>query len=60
MRCRMLTREEVIEDVLPAAQPSKRLATVKEIDALAVFLCGPMAQLITGASIPVDGGWTAQ
>jgi 3-hydroxybutyrate dehydrogenase len=59
-KVRGITREEVIENVLLAAQPSKRFATVEEIGALAVFLCGPMAQSITGASIPVDGGWTAQ
>jgi 3-hydroxybutyrate dehydrogenase len=59
-RARRLNRARVIEDVLLAAQPSKRFATVEEIGALAVFLAGPMAASINGAAIPVDGGWTAQ
>jgi 3-hydroxybutyrate dehydrogenase len=59
-RTRGLDRAAVIEDVLLAAQPSKRFATVEEIGALAVFLAGPLAASINGAAIPVDGGWTAQ
>jgi 3-hydroxybutyrate dehydrogenase len=59
-RARGLDRTQVIEDVLLAAQPSKRFATVEEIGALAVFLAGPLAASINGAAIPVDGGWTAQ
>lgn len=59
-RARGLTHQQVIEDVLLAAQPSKRFATVEEIGALALFLAGPMASSINGAAIPVDGGWTAQ
>lgn len=59
-RARGLDRTRVIEDVLLAAQPSKRFATVEEIGALALFLAGPMAASINGAAIPVDGGWTAQ
>lgn len=59
-RARGIDRSRVIEDVLLAAQPSKRFATTEEIGALAAFLCGPMAGSITGAAIPVDGGWTAQ
>jgi 3-hydroxybutyrate dehydrogenase len=49
----------VIRDVLLAAQPNKRFATVEEIGALAVFLSSPAAQSITGTALPVDGGWTA-
>jgi 3-hydroxybutyrate dehydrogenase len=54
-----LSRDEVIRDVLLAQQPNKRFATVEEIGALAVFLCGAAAGSITGAALPVDGGWTA-
>jgi 3-hydroxybutyrate dehydrogenase len=57
---RGIGRDEVIRDVLLAAQPNKRFATVEEIGALAVFLAGPAGQPITGAALPVDGGWTAQ
>ncbi len=58
-RARGIDREAVIRDVLLAAQPNKRFATVEEIGALALFLCGPGGASITGAALPVDGGWTA-
>ena len=58
-KARGISREEVIHDVLLAAQPNKRFATVEEIGALTVFLCGPGGQSITGTALPVDGGWTA-
>ncbi|UEM24656.1 3-hydroxybutyrate dehydrogenase (plasmid) [Skermanella mucosa] len=54
-----ISREAVVRDVLLAQQPSKRFATVDEIGALAVFLSSHAAASITGAAIPVDGGWTA-
>jgi 3-hydroxybutyrate dehydrogenase len=57
---RGITRDEVINDVLLAAQPSKRFATVEELGDLAVFLSSAAAASITGTSIAVDGGWTAQ
>jgi len=59
-KARGITREEVINDVLLAAQPSKRFATVEELGELAVFLSSPAAGSITGTAISVDGGWTAQ
>ena len=54
-----ISRESVIRDVLLAQQPNKRFATVEEMGALAVFLAGDAAASITGAAIPIDGGWTA-
>jgi 3-hydroxybutyrate dehydrogenase len=57
---RGIDRDAVIRDVLLAAQPTKRFATVEELGALAVFLCGPGGASITGTALPVDGGWTAQ
>jgi 3-hydroxybutyrate dehydrogenase len=54
-----ISREAVIRDVLLAQQPNKRFATVDEIGAVVVFLAGDTAGSITGAAIPVDGGWTA-
>ena len=59
-RARGISREAVIRDVLLAAQPNKRFATVEEIGALTVFLCGFGGTSMTGAALPVDGGWTAQ
>jgi 3-hydroxybutyrate dehydrogenase len=52
-------REQVIRDVLLAQQPTKRFATVDELGTLAVFLASEAAASITGAALPVDGGWTA-
>jgi 3-hydroxybutyrate dehydrogenase len=54
-----ISRDEVIRDVLLAAQPNKQFATVEQIGALAVFLCGEGGACITGTALPVDGGWTA-
>ena len=59
-RARGISREDVIETVLLAAQPSKSFATVEELGALAVFLCSDAGRSITGAALPVDGGWVAQ
>jgi 3-hydroxybutyrate dehydrogenase len=59
-RARGITEAEVVQNVLLAAQPTKQFVTVGEIAALAVFLCGAEAASITGAVLPVDGGWTAQ
>jgi len=59
MKARGLTREQVMNDVLLAAQPTKRFVTPEEVAALAVFLCRDQAQSITGANLCIDGGWTA-
>ena len=59
-KARGISREEVIETVLLAAQPSKKFATVEELGALTVFLCSDAGRSITGTALPVDGGWVAQ
>ena len=58
-RAHAIPREKVITDVLLKAQPNKRFAQVSELGALTVFLCSDGASSITGAALPVDGGWTA-
>jgi 3-hydroxybutyrate dehydrogenase len=54
-----ISPDEVIRTVMLAEQPTRRFATVEEIAGVVAFLCGPAASSITGAAIPVDGGWTA-
>jgi 3-hydroxybutyrate dehydrogenase len=46
--------------LLAEKQPSGRFTTVEQIGALVVFLCSPGGDNITGASLPIDGGWVAQ
>lgn len=58
-KARGISEEEVIRDVLLAAQPTKKFVEVDELGALAVFLCSEGARSMTGIALPVDGGWTA-
>lgn len=53
-------RDAGIADLLSEKQPSLRMTQTADLGALAVFLCGPAAHNLTGVTIPVDGGWTAQ
>jgi 3-hydroxybutyrate dehydrogenase len=53
-------RNAGISSLLAEKQPSLRTSQPEEIGALALWLAHPMAHNITGAAIPIDGGWTAQ
>ena len=55
-----IARDEVIAKVILERQPSKAFVRVEEVSALAVFLCSEVAASISGASLSIDGGWTAQ
>ena len=59
MAARGMTKEQVIHDVLLEAQPTKQFVTVDQVAAFVAFLCSNEAASITGAIMPIDGGWTA-
>ncbi len=54
------TEQAAIDLLLSEKQPSKTFATVNQLGQLAVFLCSNSAAQMTGISLPMDGGWTAQ
>jgi 3-hydroxybutyrate dehydrogenase len=60
MKTRGLTREQVINDVLLDAQPTKEFVLPEQVAALALFLCRDEAAQITGSNYSIDGGWTAE
>ncbi|MBV1702783.1 MAG: 3-hydroxybutyrate dehydrogenase [Hyphomicrobiales bacterium] len=60
MKARNMTKEQVMHDVLLAAQPTKEFVTVDQVAALALYLTGDLAANITGANLSIDGGWTAE
>jgi 3-hydroxybutyrate dehydrogenase len=59
MAARGLTKDQVINDVLLKAQPTKRFVSIEEVAACAVYLASDAAGSITGTTISIDGGWTA-
>jgi 3-hydroxybutyrate dehydrogenase len=60
MKARDMTKQEVIDEVLLKAQPTKQFVTVDQVASLALYLCSDAASQITGANLSIDGGWTAQ
>jgi 3-hydroxybutyrate dehydrogenase len=59
MASRGLTREQVLNDVLLAAQPTRQFVTPEQVAGLVLYLCRDEAASITGANLSMDGGWTA-
>lgn len=59
-KARGITEDEVINDVLLKAQPTKKFVTVEDLGEFAAFLCSDSAQNINGATLSMDGGWTVQ
>jgi len=58
-RAHGIPRDQVVTDVLLKNQPNKKFVEVAELAALAVFLCSDGGASVTGAALPMDGGWTA-
>ncbi|WP_030192608.1 3-hydroxybutyrate dehydrogenase [Streptomyces sp. NRRL S-87] len=54
-----LSPDAVVDDVLLARSPLKRLIEPEEVAAAVLWLCGPHTTYVTGTSLPLDGGWTA-
>ncbi|MEQ9505431.1 MAG: 3-hydroxybutyrate dehydrogenase [Hyphomonas sp.] len=59
-KARGMSHDDVIKNVILAAQPTKEFVTVEQIAGFAAFLCSPVAEAINGADLSIDGGWTAQ
>ena len=60
MKARDMSREEVIDQVLLAKQPTKKFVQPEDIGEMAVFLCRDSMANVNGANWSVDGGWTAE
>lgn len=58
-KARNMSEEDVVKNVLLAAQWTKKFVTIEQLAGTALFLCSDCAENITGAHIAVDGGWTA-
>ncbi|MQT13347.1 3-hydroxybutyrate dehydrogenase [Segnochrobactrum spirostomi] len=52
--------EDEAKKILVAAQATKEFVTIEQVAALVTFLAQPISASITGAIIPIDGGWTAE
>jgi 3-hydroxybutyrate dehydrogenase len=59
-KARGITEQEVINNVLLSAQPTKQFVTIEQVAAFAVYLASDTAAAITGAVMSIDGGWVAQ
>ncbi|MDX7953840.1 3-hydroxybutyrate dehydrogenase [Lichenihabitans sp. Uapishka_5] len=59
MAARGLTREQVVNDVVLAAQPTKQFVTVEQVAGAVLYLCSDAAAQVTGSNLVMDGGWTA-
>ena len=54
-----ISEDDVVDDVLLARSPVKRLVDPEEVAQVVAMLCGPGTDSITGSSHLMDGGWTA-
>ena len=59
-KARGMTEEQVVRDVLLAAQPTRQFVTIEQVASLVMYLANPGSGSITGSLQSIDGGWTAQ
>jgi 3-hydroxybutyrate dehydrogenase len=59
-KARGITEQEVIDNVILAAQPTKQFVTVEQLGGLAAFLTSHLGAQMNGSIISMDGGWTSQ
>jgi 3-hydroxybutyrate dehydrogenase len=59
MKARNMTREQVINEVILEAQPTKEFVKAEDIAGYVLFLISDAANQINGAPLAIDGGWTA-
>ena len=58
-KARGMTEEQVVKDVILAAQPTKQFVTFEQLNGLLLYLASDMGASVNGAALSVDGGWTA-
>ncbi len=59
MKARGMTYEQVTQDVMLAAQPTKQFIQIEQLASMVIYLCSDAASAITGTNLSMDGGWTA-
>ncbi len=59
-KSRGITKEQVMRDVILAAQPTKKFVSYEQLQGLALYLASDAGASVNGAALSIDGGWTAQ